>query len=415
MFHTGFSHRFKSVTAACCWTLTLPWVLPAQEAVQVAQGFQHRNDQEFAANFVGLGGLAYAPDGDVIVYDTGDVIRMDSAGDRTPLANFPEAPFGSFVVLTPGGQSVIFGESTNGGLFEIELGGGVPVEVDNLSFNYDMVFDDEGRGFVSAPAADFVGNEIYLFDNDPGTETPNPSIIVDIPGFSGPVTVDGQGRLYYGTAHFPEDDTTFQKIVRFSREQVDTAVAGSPVSYNDGEVLLSELDGIFDMIFVGDNLFYSDLGFAANEGRIWKLDGDQNFLESVFVGITAPESLLSPSYLAHRPGDLDFDAGVGPDGGVIAAAYSNFSTVNRVGFFVPETFFVRGEVNGDGLVDLSDALAILTFLFLGGSTPDPVARADVADNGFADATDAILLLEYIFLGGPPPAAPYPEPGADPAP
>jgi hypothetical protein len=389
----------------------------AQETIEVLDGFEHKADLEFDPGNGSLAGMALTPDGDVVVYDGGDVVLIDEADIRTPLASFPEAPFGSFVILTPKGDSVIFGESTTGGLFEIALQGGGATLVDTLSFNYDMVFDADGRGFVSAPAADFVGNEIFLFDNDPDLETPNPSIVVDIPGFSGPVTIDGDGRLYYGTSNFSAEDgdVSFQKIVRFSKAQVDAAVAGVPVSYDDGEVILSELDGIFDMLFVGNRLFYTDLGFANDEGRVWLLDGDQNFSETTFARMTGAERLVSPSYLAYRPGEEVFDVGVGPAGGTLAVAYSDFATLNRIGFFVPQLFFVRGEVNGDGFVDLSDAISILLFLFLGGSTPDPLSEADIDDTGGVDTTDVILLLGHIFLGGPPPAAPYPEPGADPTP
>lgn len=73
--------------------------------------------------------------------------------------------------------------------------------------------------------------------------------------------------------------------------------------------------------------------------------------------------------------------------------------------------FVRGDSNGDGKLDASDAIAILGYLFLRGELSCPRA-ADVDDGGSLDVTDAIDLLLHVFSGGPPPPEPYPAPGED---
>ncbi|MEM7232141.1 MAG: hypothetical protein AAF517_08210 [Planctomycetota bacterium] len=75
--------------------------------------------------------------------------------------------------------------------------------------------------------------------------------------------------------------------------------------------------------------------------------------------------------------------------------------------------FIRGEVNDDGAVDLSDAVNILDFLFQGGRAPRCRDRSDVNDDGETDLSDSIYLLSFLFLGGPPPRAPFPEAGEDP--
>jgi hypothetical protein len=78
--------------------------------------------------------------------------------------------------------------------------------------------------------------------------------------------------------------------------------------------------------------------------------------------------------------------------------------------------FLRGDSNDDGAVDLSDAVSILGYLFLG---VQPVAgtfcedSGDVNDDGALNVTDPIALLQHLFLGGPAPAAPFPEEGDDP--
>ncbi len=77
-----------------------------------------------------------------------------------------------------------------------------------------------------------------------------------------------------------------------------------------------------------------------------------------------------------------------------------------------ERSFIRGDGNRDQAIDLSDPLALLFHLFTG----EPLACRDAADfddGGALGITDAIAVLEYLFRGGPPPAAPFPAAGQDP--
>jgi CD109 antigen len=77
--------------------------------------------------------------------------------------------------------------------------------------------------------------------------------------------------------------------------------------------------------------------------------------------------------------------------------------------------FRRGDSNGDGSVDLSDAVTTLNHLFLGipaGQRSICEDAADTNDDGFLNITDPIALLQHLFLGGAAPAAPYPDEGQD---
>lgn len=78
--------------------------------------------------------------------------------------------------------------------------------------------------------------------------------------------------------------------------------------------------------------------------------------------------------------------------------------------------FIRGEVNADREVDLSDAIYILTFSFVGGVAPPRCFDAmDTNDDGERDISDAILVLTFLFVGAAPPPPPFPGPGPDPTP
>lgn len=79
-----------------------------------------------------------------------------------------------------------------------------------------------------------------------------------------------------------------------------------------------------------------------------------------------------------------------------------------------EVGFVRGEVNSDGLLDISDVTALFEYLFLG-TAPEPrcLDSADATDDGILDMSDGALVLAHLFLGTIDPPAPFPAPGQDP--
>ncbi len=66
------------------------------------------------------------------------------------------------------------------------------------------------------------------------------------------------------------------------------------------------------------------------------------------------------------------------------------------------TSFVCGDVDGSGVVDLSDAVYLINYIFNNGPAPDPLTRGDVDASDIVDLSDAVYLINYIFSGGPAP-------------
>jgi len=72
------------------------------------------------------------------------------------------------------------------------------------------------------------------------------------------------------------------------------------------------------------------------------------------------------------------------------------------------------DANGDGERDVSDAIELLAFLYIGGAEPVPLAlcfggvemplNGDANRDGERDVSDVVLLLDWMFQGGPEPAA-----------
>jgi hypothetical protein len=71
--------------------------------------------------------------------------------------------------------------------------------------------------------------------------------------------------------------------------------------------------------------------------------------------------------------------------------------------------FIRGDSNGDGLLDLSDPIHVIDYLFLDGSMRC-LDAADFDGSSGLDLTDCVAALTYLFLDGPPPPEPFPACG-----
>lgn len=68
----------------------------------------------------------------------------------------------------------------------------------------------------------------------------------------------------------------------------------------------------------------------------------------------------------------------------------------------PDPPVICGDANGDLLVNITDAVFIIDFIFNGGAAPDPLESADANSDGLVNITDAVYLIRYIFNGGPAP-------------
>lgn len=63
---------------------------------------------------------------------------------------------------------------------------------------------------------------------------------------------------------------------------------------------------------------------------------------------------------------------------------------------------LRGDANGDDVIDLGDVVYLLNYLFKGDDPPDPLEAGDANCDGAVDLKDVVYLLNYLFKEGPPP-------------
>jgi hypothetical protein len=155
----------------------------------------------------------------------------------------------------------------------------------------------------------------------------------------------------------------------------------SMILWRDGEIL--DFQGRISLA-----LAYSDVGSAI----LWP--GERNIRANpLFRDVLGGDFSLTPGSPC---------AGAGKDG----------TDMGATGARASGPVFLRGDTNEDGLVNLTDAVVILSFLFRGAGPLACQDAADTEDNGQVNLTDAVYLLNHLFRGGPSIAPPYPEPGRD---
>jgi len=66
---------------------------------------------------------------------------------------------------------------------------------------------------------------------------------------------------------------------------------------------------------------------------------------------------------------------------------------------IPFAGFQRGDVNDSGVLEVTDAIIFLTWMFLGGPAPGCMDAADADNNGTLGLSDGINILTFLFGGG----------------
>lgn len=69
---------------------------------------------------------------------------------------------------------------------------------------------------------------------------------------------------------------------------------------------------------------------------------------------------------------------------------------------VSDIIYICGDANYDQVVNITDAIYLIQYIFNGGSPPTPLAAGDPSCDQLVNITDVVYLIQYIFNSGPPP-------------
>ncbi len=100
--------------------------------------------------------------------------------------------------------------------------------------------------------------------------------------------------------------------------------------------------------------------------------------------------------LQHHDGSnwVDITTSLDTENNIICGETSDLSP-----FVIGLKQFVCGDVNDDESINVSDAVYIINFVFVGGNAPDPLESADVNCDGSVNVSDAVYIINYVFVGG----------------
>ncbi|HDS00742.1 MAG TPA: hypothetical protein ENO22_06140 [candidate division Zixibacteria bacterium] len=172
----------------------------------------------------------------------------------------------------------------------------------------------------------------------------------------------------------------------------------------DGQVIVCPTDQA--IIYAGPN----DIGFLSENGQTpdpqifsvanpcfgdlqWEASESCNWFELNSYSGTAPSDITV---------SIDI-SGVNPGLYLDSIAISSLDAANspqyvRVSLELTQSYLC-GDANGDGSINVSDAVYIINYVFIGGAAPEPMASGEVNCDGNVNVSDAVWIINYVFIGG----------------
>jgi hypothetical protein len=258
-----------------------------------------------------------------------------------------------------------------------------------------MLKDQDQDGFIDA-----VGEaQLFLHPTDPGSLVVAPMVLFAAPG----------GGILLGC---PAQDTLLHAI-DLDQDGTASAPGEQQIVFQDQGVLLPSIAGITTMVgppsIVIESLVPSLVdrsgGTAVQiHGDGWPTGTQVSLrISGIEIPAAAPLSGLITAVFPALP----------------EGAHDMTIIIHQQELFVPTAFhstayFQRGDSDRNGTPGIGDAITLLMWMFIPGSSPPPcLDAADFNDDGQLQLPDAVQLLNWLFASGPPPAAPYPDAGPDP--
>jgi hypothetical protein len=253
------------------------------------------------------------------------------------------------------------------------------------------------------------------------------------------ITIDGSGNVYVtGTSagEMSTIDDDYATIKYDSQgNQLWVQRYNGPLNYNDGAYAIA-LDG-FGNVYVtgyscgsgtyedyatvkydssGNQLWvqrYNGPGNYSDEARAIETDGSGNvYVTGTSYGNGAHYDYATVKYdsagnqlWVQRPGNYSDEArAIDTDGSgnVYVTGWGYGSGTERDYSTIKYIQFLRGDVNADKKLNVSDVVYLINYLFKGGPTPNPLQSGDANCDGQVTVSDVVYLINYLFKGGPSP-------------
>lgn len=325
--------------------------------------------------------------------DIGWVARYNGTGDSTDRANALCLDNSGNVYVT--GASCGKGSGENYTTIKYNPNGDTAwVRRYNGSGNFtDMAFDIgvdnygsvyvTGWSFDSLAAFDYTtikydssGNEIWIKRfNGEKTASSDKAYALTVDD-AGNVYVTGamDGYFYATVKYYSYGDTAWVRIYRGDRfwsVAQDIAVDSLGNAYVTGYSMGSSLHWPFDV-----TCDYATIKYGADGQVQW-----------------------ARRYDSPLSGDDFALAVVLDDSGNVYVTGLSYGRCTTIRYFQAR----RSDLNGDGLLTISDVIYLINYLFKGGAAPVPIQSGDCNCDVRVTVSDVVYFINYLFKGGPAPS------------
>jgi len=137
---------------------------------------------------------------------------------------------------------------------------------------------------------------------------------------------------------------------------------------------VTEMRGMFDSCFSLETIYVGDG---------WSTDAVTQSVD-MFTNCTSLVGGMGTTYNSSNPRDKTY-------------AHIDGGTSNP-GYFTGKSSFLRGDVNGDGQVKISDVTALINYLLSGDASAINLDAADCNQNGEIKIADVTALINYLLSG-----------------
>jgi hypothetical protein len=174
---------------------------------------------------------------------------------------------------------------------------------------------------------------------------------------------------------------------------------GGVISYQY-YLYLTDTEGAVDMLLVEVNNTdgvgdWTEVHRHVTDGNLYWRYHDISAAEIVGAGVTLTASMK-----------IRFTANDADPQSIVEAGIDDFKLIRVDCEEGPD--YICGDADGNEIVNVSDAVYLITYIFAGGPAPDPLDAGEVDCNGIVNVSDAVYLITYIFAGGPVPCAGCPQ-------
>lgn len=343
--------------------------------------------------------------------------------------------FPTEVVIAPDGSELYVVCSTSSTVAFVDLATGVVTEVPITDSTGVLV------SFISGIQLSATGSHLYVVSNGGDFDGSDENVVVLdratraivhrhlLPGSMTRFAVLSDGRVV-APVGFPGNDFTAQPEIRIYDPTttpwtqqatlpltVDTTTFPAPidiaVTADESRAYVTIFEGSSEVIVVDlvANALLPSIPLPTvdfvQHGLDLSADGATLYVSDFLQSQVRVVDIATGTVAATLPTGIQPNAVVAR-GGRLWVTDQGSQTIS---IFVLPGAYLRGDVDGDGGISLTDPVGLLMHLFVAPGLTC-LDRADVNDDGQLNLSDAVLTLNYLFNSGPAPAYPFPAAGID---